>query len=319
MKKISVLVPCYNEEENVEAMYLALTEILTKECNKYTYDITFIDNCSTDSTRDILRGICEKDKKVRSIFNAKNFGIGNSPFYGMLQCTGDCVISLSCDFQEPVELILEFVKEWENGYKIVIGIKNKSEENKLMYFLRSCYYRFVKAFSKVEQIEHFTGFGLYDQMFIQVLRDLDDPAPYLRGIVAELGFKRKEILYTQKKRRAGKTKNNWYVLYDYGMLGITSYTKIGLRSCTIFGFVIGMVSALFGVIYLIYKLVRWNSFIAGMAPVTIGMFFLGGIQLIFIGMMGEYILTMNQRLMKRPLVVVEERLNFEETEQMRGE
>lgn len=310
MKKVSILIPCYNEEENVEAICGAVTDILKKECSAYDYEIIFIDNSSTDSTKQLIRGMCEKDEKVKAIFNAKNFGQFNSPFYGLLQATGDCVISMVCDFQDPVELIPQYIREWENGYKIVIGIKTNSEENKLVYFARGLYYKFIKKFSEVEQIEHFTGSGLYDRDFIEVLRNLDDPKPFLRGLVAELGYERKEIFYTQPKRRAGKTKNNWYTLYDAAMLSITSYTKIGLRLCTFFGFFFGLFSALIGLVYLIYKLIYWDSFIVGMAPVAIGIFFIGAVQLIFIGMLGEYIISINQRVMKRPLVVEEERINF---------
>lgn len=311
MKKISVLIPCYNEEENVEPIYKAVSDILKKECSVYDYEILFIDNSSTDETKQILRSICQEDDKVKAIFNAKNFGQFNSPFYGMLQTTGDCVISMVCDFQDPVELIPQYVREWENGYKIVIGIKKNSEESKLLYAVRSLYYKFIKKFSEVEQIEHFTGSGLYDREFIEVLRNLDDPKPFLRGIVAELGYARKEIPYTQPKRKAGKTKNNWYTLYDAAMLSITSYTKIGLRLCTLFGFLFGLLSAVIGIVYLIYKLIYWDSFIAGMAPVAIGMFFIGAVQLIFIGMLGEYIISINQRVMKRPLVIEAERINFD--------
>ena len=311
MKKISVLIPCYNEEENVEPIYKAVSDILKKECCVYDYEILFIDNSSTDETKQILRSICQEDDKVKAIFNAKNFGQFNSPFYGMLQTTGDCVISMVCDFQDPVELIPQYVREWENGYKIVIGIKKNSEESKLLYAIRSLYYKFIKKFSEVEQIEHFTGSGLYDRGFIEVLRNLDDPKPFLRGIVAELGYARKEIPYTQPKRKAGKTKNNWYTLYDAAMLSITSYTKIGLRLCTLFGFLFGLLSAVMGIVYLIYKLIYWDSFIAGMAPVAIGMFFIGAVQLIFIGMLGEYIISINQRVMKRPLVIEAERINFD--------
>ena len=255
--------------------------------------------------------MCEKDDKVKAIFNVKNFGQFNSPFYGILQATGDCVISMVCDFQDPVELIPQYVREWENGYKIVIGIKTNSEENKFVYFCRSLYYKFIKKFSEVEQIEHFTGSGLYDRDFVEVLRGLDDTKPFLRGIVAELGYKRKEIPYTQPKRKAGKSKNNWYTLYDAAMLSITSYTKIGLRLCTFFGFALGLICAVIGLAYLIYKLIYWDSFIAGLAPITIGLFFIGAVQLIFIGVLGEYILNINQRVMKRPLVIEEERLNFD--------
>ena len=210
MKKISILVPCYNEEENVIPLSNALVEMLQRDLPAYDYEIVFIDNCSKDSTRDKLRVICRKNPKIKAVLNAKNFGQFNSPYYGMLQTTGDCVVLMCCDFQDPIEMVPEFVKSWEEGYKIVSAIKTTSKENKIMRFLRSCYYKLIKKMSDVEQIEHFTGFGLYDRSFIEVLRELDDPTPFLRGIVAELGYKRKNIAYEQQKRRAGKTHNNWY-------------------------------------------------------------------------------------------------------------
>ncbi len=311
MKKISILIPCYNEEENVVPMGEAIVDLFTGELSNYDYELVFIDNDSKDQTRTLLRGLCAQNKHIKAIFNAKNFGQFNSPYYGMLQTTGDCVISMVCDFQDPIELIPQYIREWENGYKIVIGIKSSSKENKLVYGLRSLYYKFVKKFSDVEQIEHFTGSGLYDRDFVEVLRKLEDPTPFLRGIVAELGYRRKEIQYEQPKRRAGKTHNNFYTLYDAAMLSITSYTKIGLRLCTFSGILTGGISFIIGIAYLIMKLVRWNSFQAGTAPILIGMFMLGAIELFFIGMIGEYILSINQRVMKRPLVVEEERLNFE--------
>ena len=311
MKTISIMVPTYNEEENVDLMYEALKKLFQDELQKYQYEILFIDNKSKDHTRDLIREICKKDKNVKAIFNAQNFGQFNSPYYGLISTSGDCTISVAADFQDPVEMIPKFVKEWENGYKIVIGVKKKSQESKLVYFLRSLYYKLIKKFSEVEQIEHFTGFGLYDKDFIQVLRDLDDPEPYLRGIVAELGFERKEIPFVQPKRERGKSSNNWYRLYDGAMLGITSYTKIGLRMATIVGFIISFLSILVAFVYLILKLFMWNSFQAGMAPLLIGVFLLGGMQIFFIGFLGEYILKINQRVMHRPLVVVEERLNME--------
>lgn len=310
MKKISIMVPTYNEEENVELMYEALKNVFEKELKSYQYEILFIDNKSKDKTRELIRKICKKDKNVKAIFNAQNFGQFNSPYYGLISTTGDCTISLACDFQDPVEMIPKFVKEWENGYKIVIGIKTKSKEGKVMYFLRSLYYKLIKKFSEVEQIEHFTGFGLYDKDFIQVLKDLDDPNPYLRGIVSELGYERKEIPFVQPKRERGKSSNNWYRLYDAAMLGITSYTKVGLRAATILGFIIAFLSIVVAIVYLILKLCMWNTFEAGMAPLLIGVFLLGGIQIFFIGFLGEYILSINQRMMHRPLVVVEEKINF---------
>ncbi len=319
MKTISVVIPCFNEEENVVPISEAVIEILNKELPNYDYEIIFIDNDSQDRTRELLRGLCEKNPKIKAIFNAKNFGQFKSPYYGLLQATGDCGILVAADFQDPVEMIPKFVKEWEKGYKIVSGIKTSSKENKIMYFLRTCYYKMIKKLSDVEQIEHFTGFGLYDKKFIQVLRDLDDPTPFLRGIVAELGYRRKDIPYEQPKRKAGKSSNNFYRLYDAAMLSITSYTKAGLRLATFFGCICSFTSMVIAIIYLVLKLIYWDRFIAGTAPILIGMFVLGSIQLFFIGLLGEYILTINSRVMKRPLVVEEERINFEEDKNSDGE
>lgn len=312
MKKISILIPCYNEVENVGPISQAVTDILKNELPQYDYELVFIDNDSTDGTREVLRTLCSSDPKIKAIFNARNFGQFNSPYYGMLQVTGDCVIEMVADFQDPVEMIPKYVREWENGYKIVIGIKTSSQENKFMYWLRTCYYKTIKKLSDVEQIEHFTGSGLYDREFIEILRCLDDPTPFLRGIVAELGYKRKEIPYEQPKRRAGKTHNNFYRLYDAAMLSVTSYTKEGLRLATIFGGVCAAVSMLIALVYLVMKLIWWDRFPAGMAPMLIGMLFLGSVQLFFIGFLGEYIMSINQRVMKRPLVIEAERLNFDE-------
>lgn len=312
MKKISIIIPCYNEEENIEAMYGVLKNLFDTELTSYDYEFIFIDNDSRDKSREILRELCKKDNKLKAIFNAKNFGQFNSPYYAMLQSSGDATILMAADFQDPIEMIPKYVSAWEEGYKIAIGIKKASKENVLMYKLRTLYYKMIKKLSDVEQIEHFTGFGLYDKAFIEVMRKLDDPTPFLRGIVAELGFKRKEIAYEQPKRRAGITSNNLYRLYDAAMLSITSYTKLGLRLATLIGAMSGGFSFFVAIIYLILKLLYWDRFPAGMAPILIGMLFLGSIQIFFIGMIGEYILTINQRVMKRPLVVEEERINFEE-------
>lgn len=310
MKTISIVVPCYNEEENVEAMYQAIAGVFARELKQYRYEIIFIDNDSADRTRELIRSLCAKDTGVKGILNAKNFGQFNSPYYAMLQSEGDCTILMAADFQDPVDMIPRYVKEWEDGYKIVIGIKKSSKESRIMYWLRSCYYKMIKKLSDVEQIEHFTGFGLYDKTFIHVLRQLDDPTPFLRGIVAELGFRRKEIPYEQPKRRAGKTSNDFFKLYDAAMLSITSYTKVGLRVATIFGSICSFASMMVALIYLILKLVYWDRFPAGMAPLLIGMCFLGSVQIFFIGLVGEYILSINARIMKRPLVIEEERINF---------
>lgn len=312
MKTISILIPCYNEEENVREIAGAVVDIMEKQLSNYDYELVFIDNSSTDMTKVYLREMCEKNKKIKAIFNAKNFGQFNSPYYGICQTTGDCTIFMCCDFQEPPEMIPQFVEKWEEGYKIVSAIKTTSKENKIMRLLRSCYYKIIKKFSDVEQIEHFTGFGLYDRSFVQVLRDLKDPTPFLRGAVAELGYQRIDIPYEQQKRAGGKTHNNWFTLYDAAMLSFTSYTKMGLRIATIIGLATAVISIIIAIIYLILKLVYWDRFVAGMAPILLTVLILGAMQLFFIGFMGEYILSINKRVMNRPLVVEEERLNFDE-------
>lgn len=310
MKKISIMIPCYNEEENVVPISRAVVDILQNELPAYDYELLFIDNCSTDRTRDLLRMICSENPKIKAILNARNFGQFNSPYHGMCQTTGDCTITMCCDFQDPVEMIPQFVAEWEKGYKIVSGIKTSSKENGFIYFLRTIYYKLIRKMSDVEMIEYFTGFGLYDQSFIKLLEDLDDPIPFIRGIVAEFGYKRTEIAYEQPRRRAGKTHNNWYSLYDAAMLSVTSYTKVTLRLATFGGFFCSGISFLIGMIYFILKLINWQEFQAGVAPMVIGMCFIGSVQMFFIGLLGEYVMNINTRVMHRPLVVEEERINF---------
>lgn len=309
MKKVSLLIPTYNEIENVEPLSGAIIAEFDK-LPQYDYEIIFIDNHSKDGTREKLRELCGTNKKIKAILNAKNFGQNNSPYYGLQQTTGDCAIMMCADFQDPVEMIPKLLAEWEKGYKIVSAIKTSSRENKLVRFFRTCYYKLIKKFSEVEQIEHFTGFGLYDKSFIQVMRDLKDPTPFLRGIVAELGFQRKEVPYEQQRRRAGKTKNNFYSLYDIAMLSFTSYTKVGLRLATFIGFFIAVFSVVVALAYFVLKIIYWDTFVMGTAPILIGMFFLGAVQLLFLGLIGEYILSINQRVMNRPLVIEEERINF---------
>lgn len=311
MKKISILIPCYNEEENVVPIANAIVDEIGNNLSSYDYEIIFIDNDSKDNTRYLLREICKRNPKVKAIFNAKNFGQFNSPYYGMLQTTGDCTIGMCCDFQDPVELIPLMVAEWEKGAKIVSCIKTASKENPIMRFLRSCYYKIIKKMSSIEQIEHFTGFGLYDRSFVEVLRNLKDPTPFLRGIVAELGFKRVNIEYTQAKRRAGKTHNNFFSLFDAAMLSFTSYTKVGLHLVTFSGIILSALSILAAFVYLVLKLVYWDRFSAGFAPMIIGLFFLNAIELLFIGFVGEYVMSINTRVMNRPLVIEEERINFD--------
>ncbi len=310
MKTISIVIPTYNEEGNINPLSEAVINEFEDFLPAYDYEIIFIDNDSADNTRHLLRQLCGENPKIKAIFNAKNFGPFNSPYYGLLQATGDCAILLCADFQDPIEMIHVFVREWEEGHKIVIGQKTSSQESKIMYFIRGCYYKLIKRYSSVDQIEHFTGFGLYDRDFLRVLADLKDPTPFLRGLVAELGFRIKVIPYQQQKRRTGKSHFRFYSLYDAAMLSFTSYTKIGLRLATFMGVFCAAVSIIIALVYLVLKLLYWDRFTAGMAPVLIGMFLLGAIQLVFIGLMGEYILSINIRLMNRPLVIEEERLNF---------
>ena len=309
-KKVSIMIPCFNEEENIEAIIKAVIGQM-EQLPQYDYEILCIDNCSTDQTRPILRRLCAENPRIKAIFNVKNFGQFNSPFYGICQTTGDCTIPICADFQDPVELIPTFLRYWEEGYQIVCGIKTSSKENPIMYRLRTIYYKLIRKFSKVDQIEHFTGFGLYDKSFVDVLRKLEDPTPSIRGIVAELGGKRKEVPYEQPKRRAGKTHNNWYTLYDAAMLSVTSYTKAGMRLAVFGGMIMAFISLLVGLVYLILKLINWYGFDAGQAPLIIIVSLMGSLLLSFMGLLGEYIAAINMRVMKRPLVVEEERLNFD--------
>ena len=314
MKKISVLIACYNEKDNIRQICEAVMQQMEK-LTEYDYEIILIDNKSEDGTREIIRDLCYEEKRIKAIFNLKNFGQFNSPYYGLLQTTGDCVIKMVADFQDPPELIPELIRHWEAGSKVICMVKTSSKESKLMYWMREQYYRLLKKMSDVRQIKQFTGFGLYDRSFVDTLRDLNDPTPFMRGIVAELGPERKEIEYEQPKRRAGKTHNNFYTLYDAAMLSFTSYTKNGLRIATFSGFIIAFISFIIGLFYLIMKLLFWDRFTAGYAPMMIGIFFMGGIILAFMGFMGEYVMAINARVMNRPLVVEEERINFEKADE----
>ena len=303
------MIPCFNEEENVHQIYEAVRDELLLFRDRYDYEILFIDNKSQDKTRELIESICAEDDHVTAIFNIRNFGQFNSPYYALLQTTGDCTIAMCADFQDPPDMIPKFIAAWEDGYKIVIGIKTKSKEHPLMYWLRSKYYKLLRRISDCDIIEQFTGFGLYDKSFINTLRDLNDPTPFIRGLVAELGPERKEIEYEQPRRRAGKTHNNWYTLYDAAMLSFTSYTKVGLRLATFMGFFIALISFFFGVLYFIAKLIFWQFFASGYVPIMICLFFLGGIILIILGFLGEYVMAINSRVMNRPLVIEEKRLN----------
>ena len=312
-KLVSIMVPCFNEEENVIPISEAIIDQMDK-LPQYDYELLFIDNCSTDQTQTLLRELCKNNSKIKAIFNIKNFGQFNSPYYGLCQTSGDCAISICADFQDPVELIPVFLKYWEEGYQIVCGVKTSSKENSFMYGLRTLYYKLIKKFSNVDQIEHFTGFGLYDKSFINTLRKLDDSTPFIRGIVAELGGKRKEIPYEQPLRRAGKTHNNFYTLFDAAMLSVTSYTKIGMRLAEFIGAGFAILSLLIGFVYLIMKLIYWDRFVAGQAPLIIVVSLMCSTILAFLGFMGEYISAINTRMMHRPLVIEAERINFDNNE-----
>ncbi len=311
-KKISVVIPCYNEEENIAAMTDTLTALFADKLPAYDYEIIFIDNHSKDGSKRILRQICAKDKHVKAIFNAKNFGQLRSPVHGLKQAYGDCVVRLNADFQDPPEMIPELVEKWEKGSKIVLGIKNKTEEGFLMAFIRRRYYKLIRRITDVGHIENYTGVGLYDKAFVDIVRKIHDPMPYFRGMVAEFGFDYDIVYYDRPNRRAGKSKNNFYTLYDVAMTGITAYSKVLLRLATFLGFLIGAASFVVAIVYFVLKLIHWNWFTGGVAPLVIGVFFLGGVELFFIGLLGEYVQAINQRVLDRPLVVEEERLNFED-------
>jgi glycosyltransferase involved in cell wall biosynthesis len=309
MKLISVVTACYNEEQNIDLIYQKVKEVFGK-LKDYRYEHIFIDNASKDRTVPILKDIAQKDKNVKIIVNARNFGHIRSPFYGLIQAGGDAVISIVADLQDPPEMIAGFLEKWEEGYKIVVGIKKRSKESALMFGVRNLFYRILGMLSEVDQIQGFTGFGLYDKRIIEILRTIDDPYPYFRGLISDIGFDIAKIEYTQPARKRGVTKNNFYSLYDMAMLGITNHSKVPLRLATMFGFMFSLASIFVALGYLIYKLVFWSSFSVGIAPLVIGFFFFASVQLFFIGILGEYIGSIHTQVLKRPLVIEKERINF---------
>ena len=309
MSFISIVTPCYNEAENVEELYQRICATMSG-IDDIEYEHILIDNASTDHTVDILRQIIAQDRRVKVIVNTRNFGHIRSPYYALLQAKGDAVITLASDLQDPPELIAEFISQWRAGYKVVLGIKAKSEESWLFYALRSLYYKVLRSLTDVELIEHFTGFGLYDQDVINILREMNDPYPYFRGLIADIGFPFAKVEFVQPLRKRGITKNNIYTLYDMAMLGMTSYTKVPLRLATMFGFSAAVISFLVGMFYLIYKLFNWQNFTLGVAPMVVGFFFFGAVQLFFLGMLGEYIGAIFTQTLHRPLVIEKERINF---------
>jgi glycosyltransferase involved in cell wall biosynthesis len=309
MKHISIVTPCYNEAENVEELHAQIVQVMS-ELPGYEFEHIYIDNASTDGTIPILRRLAAADPRVKVILNARNFGHIRSPFYGILQAHGDAVIGMSSDLQDPPSLIKEFVKRWEGGYKAVMGVKTRSEETRLLFMLRRLYYRLLGKLSDVRVVENFTGFALYDQQLVQIMRQINDPYPYMRGLIADIGFDAATVEFLQPRRKRGITKNNLYTLYDMAMLGFVYNTRKPLRLATIVGFLTAVISLLAGLFYLVYKLVHWDSFEVGLAPLVVGLFFFGGIQLFFLGIVAEYVGAIYTQVLHRPLVVEKERINF---------
>ena len=311
-KKVCFSIPCYNELHNVVPIAEKIIELFsTDKLKDYVYSIEFIDNKSTDGTREKLRYLCNKyPDNIKAIFNVRNFG-GVSNFYGLLQTKGDCTIILPCDFQVPLEIIPELLNQWELGAKVVCAIKANSKENRIMWNMRNLYYWLIKKFSSSQQIDHFTGAGLYDHSFIEWLNLLQDPLPSLRGMVAEYGYNIKKVYYVENKRKNGKSKNTFISLFDIAIHNIISYTHLLPYLATFLGLLLLVISIIFGFVYLILKLIYWNNFSCSIAPILFGIFFIGGIQLAFLGLFGEYLRVINQRLLKRSLVIEEERINFD--------
>jgi polyisoprenyl-phosphate glycosyltransferase len=310
IRSVTILTPCYNEAANVEELYERVRAIF-EPLRHYRYEHLFIDNASTDDTVSILRGIAKRDANVKVIINTRNFGHIRSPYHALLQSTGDAVIGMAADLQDPPELIPEFLAKWREGYKVVLGVKAAAKESWLMFTIRRLGYSVIDKLSEVRQVRNCTGFGLYDRAFVSVLRRLPDPYPYFRGIVAELGFRYATVTYTQPQRTKGVTKNNLYRLYDIGMQGIVNHSKIPLRMATILGFVSAVASLIAALVYLVMKLLYWYDLPIGVAPVIIGLFCVASVQLLFLGVLGEYVGSIYTQVRNRPLVIEEERINFD--------
>ncbi len=309
MKLISIVTPCFNEEANVKDAYEAVKNVFN-ELPDYEYEHIFIDNASEDNTQDILRQIAAKDQNVNVIFNIKNFGALKSPYYGLLQASGDAVIQFAADMQDPPEKIRELIKYWEDGYKIVVGVKPKSEENPVMSTVRKAYYSIMKIISVNDHIKNFTSYALYDKDFINILKQLNDPSPYIRGLVTEFGFKIKEVQYIQPKRKKGKSAASFYVLFDIAMLGFVNNSKVPLRMATFIGIIVAIISFIIGVIGVILKFIFWNMYPIGITAIIAGIFFFSSVQLFFIGIVGEYVGAIYTEVKNRPIVIEKERINF---------
>lgn len=310
-RHVGLVLPCYNEEGNVEELYERLVKVFDG-LPDYTWEMLFIDNASTDGTVAKLRQLVERDAKVKVIVNARNFGHVRSPFHGILESAGDCVVVMASDLQDPPELIPDFLAQWEKGASMVLGQKQTSAESPSFFALRGLYYKISKAMSEVPLLEHVTGFGLYDRRVLEIMRSFEDPYPYGRGMVVEIGLPYVTIPYDQPLRKRGITKNNFYTLFDLALLGITSHSKVPLRVATIAGFVLSAMSFLIAFTYLIFKVLFWYSLPAGYAPAMIGIFFLGSVQIFLIGLLGEYVGAILTQVRRRPLTVEKERISRSE-------
>jgi glycosyltransferase involved in cell wall biosynthesis len=310
-KTISIMTPCYNEEDNVLNVYNQVREVMAG-IGKYEYEHVFIDNSSKDRTVAILRMIAAQDPNVKIIVNSRNFGHIRSPIHAFLNCRGDAVISIVADLQDPPPMIVDLIREWENGAYAVLGIKRTSEENSLMFWLRKQYYKFADRMSSIETIQNYTGFGLYDRKVVELVRQFDDPYPYFRGIIAEIGLPTVKLLYDQPARKFGITKNNWYTLFDIAMLGITNHSKVPIRLATFAGFGGAVLSFFIALGYLVAKLLFWSTFTLGLAPMLIGVFFMLSIVLVCLGIMGEYVGSIFTRLQHLPYAVELDRINFDQ-------
>ncbi len=311
MKYISLVSPCYNEEENIAEFYNRVKNIMKKLSKKYKYEHIFIDNASTDNTVKILKQIARKDKSVKIIVNSRNFGHLRSPYYALFQTSGDAVILIASDMEDPPELIPELLKKWTEGFKIVKAVKSDSQKSKIMFFIRKMFYKFINKISEVDLTINYYGYGLYDRKIIEILKNLNEPYPYFRGLISSIGFEYAIVEFVKPKRKKGKSKNNFFTLYDIAMLGITNYSKLPLRIATFIGFVMAILSFLVAVGYTVYKLLYWDKFQLGMAPIMIGLFFFAALQLFFIGIIGEYIGNIFTTVKKFPLVIEKERINFD--------